>query len=126
MEQTANETKARELTDLLARDRKSIEHHEESDYPKQSECAAVLPLAMNPWLEATRRFSTASRHVPLPEKGIYGKLTDLTLLSRSPEFTCHFTTHMAPATPLRELTRGTPGDPVLPVHNRLGPYVHRG
>ena len=46
MEQKANEKKARELTNLLARALQSIEHHEESDYPKQSDCAALLPLAM--------------------------------------------------------------------------------
>ena len=39
----ANETKARELTNLLF---KGIEHHEESGYPKQSACAALLPLAI--------------------------------------------------------------------------------
>ena len=46
LEQKPNETKARELTALLARALKSIEHHDESDYPKQSACAALLPLAM--------------------------------------------------------------------------------
>ena len=46
LEQKANETKARELTNLLARALKSTEHHEESDYPTQSDCAALLPLAM--------------------------------------------------------------------------------
>ena len=46
LEQKANETKARELTNLLARALmiKSIEHHEESDYPKQSDGAALLLL----------------------------------------------------------------------------------
>ena len=42
----AHEKKARELTNLLARALQSIEHHEESDYPKQSDCAALLTLAM--------------------------------------------------------------------------------
>ena len=49
MEQKANETKVCELTNLLARALKRIEHHEESDYPKQlpkqSDCDAPLPLA---------------------------------------------------------------------------------
>ena len=45
-EQDANETRARELTCLLAQALKSIQHHEETDYPKQSDCAALLPLAM--------------------------------------------------------------------------------
>ena len=43
----ANETQARELTSLLARalQLESIKHHEETDLPKQSDCAALLPLA---------------------------------------------------------------------------------
>ena len=44
-EQDANKTRARELTCLLARALKSIQHHEETDYPKQSDCAALVPLA---------------------------------------------------------------------------------
>ena len=36
-EQDANETRARELTCLLARALKSIQHQEETDYPKQSD-----------------------------------------------------------------------------------------
>ena len=47
LEQKENETKARELTSLLARALKSTERHEETDYPKQPDCAALLPLAMN-------------------------------------------------------------------------------
>ena len=46
LEQNANEKKARELTNLLARALQSVEHHEESDYPGQSDCAALLPLAI--------------------------------------------------------------------------------
>ena len=42
MEKKANETKARELTHVLARALQSREHHEESDYPKKSSCAALL------------------------------------------------------------------------------------
>ena len=41
-----HETKARELTNLLARDLQSIQYHEESDYPKQTDCVALPPLAM--------------------------------------------------------------------------------
>ena len=41
-EKQVNEIKARELTNLLAKALKSIEHHEESDCPKQSGCAALL------------------------------------------------------------------------------------
>ena len=43
--QIANETRARELTCLFARALKSIQHHEETDCTKQSDCAALLPLA---------------------------------------------------------------------------------
>ena len=40
------EKKATKLTNLLARALQSIERHEESDHPEQSDCAALLPLAM--------------------------------------------------------------------------------
>ena len=40
----ANETPARELTSLLARDLESIKRHEVGDMPKQSDCTALLPL----------------------------------------------------------------------------------
>ena len=38
-------TRVRELTCLLARALKSIKQNEETDYPKQSDCAALLSLA---------------------------------------------------------------------------------
>ena len=44
-EQDATETRARELTCLLARALKSIQHYEKTEYPNQSDCAALLPLA---------------------------------------------------------------------------------
>ena len=59
LEQKANEKKARELTNLLARALQSIEHHEESDYPKSSDCAALLPLKM----KAVKAYEPCSRLV---------------------------------------------------------------
>ena len=41
----ANKTRARELTSLLARALESIQHHEEGNMPKQSDCTALLPVA---------------------------------------------------------------------------------
>ena len=41
LEQDANETRARELTCLFAQALKSIQQHEDTDYRKQSGCAAL-------------------------------------------------------------------------------------
>ena len=46
MEQADNETNFRDLTGLLAGALRSIHHHEDTDFPKQSDCAALLALAM--------------------------------------------------------------------------------
>ena len=37
----ANETRARELTSLLGRALPAVQHHEENDYPKESDCTAL-------------------------------------------------------------------------------------
>ena len=44
----ANGTRARELTSLLGRALNAIKHHEEKDYPKESDCTALIPLASKP------------------------------------------------------------------------------
>ena len=40
-----DDTRGRALTDLLARALQAVEHFEESDYPKKSDCTALIPLA---------------------------------------------------------------------------------
>ena len=40
-----NETRARALTSLLGRALDAVKHHEENDYPKKSDCTALIPFA---------------------------------------------------------------------------------
>ena len=41
----ANKTQACELSCLLGRALNAVKHHEENDYPKESDCTALLPMA---------------------------------------------------------------------------------
>ena len=40
-----SETIARALTSLLERALDAVKHHEEGDFPKNSDCTALIPLA---------------------------------------------------------------------------------
>ena len=40
-----DDTRDRALTNLLARALQAVEHFEENDYPKKSDCTALIPLA---------------------------------------------------------------------------------
>ena len=57
-----NETRARALTTLLGRALDAVKHHEENDYPKKSDCTALIPLS-----KAHEPCSKSIRHTELME-----------------------------------------------------------
>ena len=61
-----NDEKGRSLTHLLAQALKAVEHFEENDYPKKSDCTALEPLA-NKLAKVYKSCSTLVRQIELME-----------------------------------------------------------
>ena len=70
-------------------------------------------------LTSFNNFESSVITCPFLKREYTCELTGLTppVTRSSPGVTCNFTTHMAPVRLVRELTKGTPGGSVLPVHS---------
>ena len=71
-------------------------------------------------LTSFNNFESSVITCPFLKREYTCELTGLTppVTRSSPGVTCNFTTHMAPVRLVCELTKGTPGGSVLPVHKR--------